>query len=353
MAKGFFRGRGTTWVSTGLSAGLAVMLAVTAGGTVTGERSAGAGATEAAVASSLAGQIDALLADPRYSGSQVGVVVRDAETGDTLYNRDGDDRLLPASNTKLFTSAAAMDLLGPDYRFTTTVSTAGRQVGPLLAGDIHLTGGGDPTVLASDYADLARQLADKGIRIVRGDLVADDSVFDKQRLGPFWSWDDEPFYYSAQISALTVAPDTDYDSGSVIVETRPGAKVGDPAPFTLVPDTSYVKVVNEAVTGPAGSANTVAAEREHGINTIHVTGSYPISGSVNQEWATVWEPTGYAADVFLRALQAQGVSADRQGAHRSYARRHAHHREPQVDAPRRPAGAVDEAVQQHAFRARR
>jgi len=71
----------------------------------------------------LATRIDEILDDPRYDGSRVSVVVRSADTGEQLYSRDADSRLLPASNTKLFTSAAAMDLLGTDYRFRTTVLT--------------------------------------------------------------------------------------------------------------------------------------------------------------------------------------------------------------------------------------
>lgn len=255
----------------------------------------------------LSDRIDALLADPRYRGSEVAVVVRDAQSGNTLYDHNGDLRLLPASNTKLFTSSAGMDLLGPDFRFKTDVLTTGRWAGGTLRGDLFLRGGGDPTILADDYADLAGQLSAAGIRQVTGDLVADDTFFDHQRLGPFWSWDDEPFYYSAQISALTVAPNTDYDSGTVIVNTRPAAAAGQPAQVSLQPETGYVTIVNDAVTGPAGSDNTISVEREHGNNIIHVTGSIPAGGDLDQEWSTVWEPTGYAADVFRRALAAKGI----------------------------------------------
>jgi serine-type D-Ala-D-Ala carboxypeptidase/endopeptidase (penicillin-binding protein 4) len=301
---GRYNQRGPISAVTSLGASVVAVLALTTSSTSGAPAAVASGAP---AADSLASQIDALLADPRYVGSQVAVVVRDADTGATLYDHNGDERLLPASNTKLFTSAASLDELGPDYRFRTTVSTSGQRQGSVVAGDLYLTGGGDPTTLASDYGDLAAQLSDLGVRTIRGDLVADDSFFDHQRLGAFWSWDDEPFYYSAQISGLTVAPNTDYDSGTVIVETRPGAQVGQPARFTLVPNTSYVRVVNDAVTGPAGSSNTISVERGHGSNVIHVTGSFPIDGTVNQEWSTVWEPTGYAADVFKRALEAHDI----------------------------------------------
>ena len=89
-------------------------------GTVSGLTSAQPAQAPAAVQQTpLTEQLDALLADPRFTGSQVGLVVRDASTGEELYDRNGGSRLLPASNIKLFTSAAAMDLLGPDFRFHT------------------------------------------------------------------------------------------------------------------------------------------------------------------------------------------------------------------------------------------
>jgi serine-type D-Ala-D-Ala carboxypeptidase/endopeptidase (penicillin-binding protein 4) len=254
----------------------------------------------------LVADLDRILADSRLLGAHPGVVVRSAETGETLYSREGGDRLLPASNNKLFTSVAALEALGPDYRFSTTVLSAADREGAALLGDLYLKGGGDPTTLAEDYERLAQQVAGSGIRVVRGRLVADDTWFDDVRLGVSWAWDDEPFFYSPQTSALTVAPSTDYDSGSVIVGTAPTAPGTAPA-IRLTPETGYVRVDNRATTGAPGSAETISVERRHGTNTILVTGSIPAGGAATQDLATVWEPAGYAADVFRRALARNGV----------------------------------------------
>ena len=174
----------------------------------------------------LTSAIDTILADPRFVGSMVSVAVRDATTGESLYERNVGQRLNPASNMKLFTSAAAMDALGPDFRFTTDLLAEAPVRGGKVRSDLFLHGGGDPTMLAEDYRDLARQLSAAGVTQVQGDLVADDSFFDDVPLATAWSWDDEPYYYSAVTSALTVAPDTDYDSGTAIVKTSP-TTVGD------------------------------------------------------------------------------------------------------------------------------
>ncbi|ADB32111.1 D-alanyl-D-alaninecarboxypeptidase/D-alanyl-D-alanine-endopeptidase [Kribbella flavida DSM 17836] len=261
-------------------------------------------------ATGLQQQLDTLLGDPRFQGSQVGLLVRDATTGETLYDRNGGTRLLPASNTKLFSSAAAMETLGADYRFHTDVLATAPVRDGKLRGDLYLKGYGDPTSLESDYVALAKQVAQSGVRRIDGDLVADDTYFDHVRLGDSWAWDDEPFYYAAQISALTLAPNADYDSGTAIVESRPGSTVGAPVDLKLVPATSVLKLVSTATTGAAGSANTLSIERDHGTNIVRVTGSVPAGSSVGTEWVTVWEPQVYAADVFRRALAAQGVRVD-------------------------------------------
>ncbi|RYU09686.1 D-alanyl-D-alanine carboxypeptidase/D-alanyl-D-alanine-endopeptidase [Nocardioides iriomotensis] len=260
--------------------------------------------------------IDTILADPRFTGSMVSVAVRDANTGEALYERNTGQRLNPASNMKLFTSAAAMDALGPDHRFTTDVLATAPVVGGKVRSDLFLRGGGDPTMLAEDYRDLAAQLKAAGVQRVDGNLVADDSYFDDVPLATAWSWDDEPYYYSAVTSALTVAPDTDYDSGTAIVETSPGSPGAKPT-VALQPATDAVTIVNNATTGAAGSANTLSVEREHASDKVFVTGSIPAGASINQEWVTVPDPTTYAADVFARALRAQGITvsgAVREGA---------------------------------------
>ncbi|WP_327355703.1 D-alanyl-D-alanine carboxypeptidase/D-alanyl-D-alanine endopeptidase [Streptomyces sp. NBC_01304] len=271
--------------------------------TLTWSSPAGAGPEDAGLPEA----IDKILADPRLDGGAASVVVADAATGQTLYQHQPAGRLMPASNTKLPTSAAAIALLGPDYRFRTDALSDGRKQGSVLVGDLYLRGTGDPTALAKDYDALAADLAGSGIKTVSGRLIADDTRFDSQRLGRSWAADDESSYYSAQISALTVAPDTDYDAGTVIVEVFPGAAAGDKPRTALTPKTGYVDIDVQAKTVPAGQENTLTVERVHGSNTITVSGNIPVGDDPAKEWVTVWAPTGYAAAVFRDALAAHGV----------------------------------------------
>ncbi|MER7349457.1 D-alanyl-D-alanine carboxypeptidase/D-alanyl-D-alanine-endopeptidase [Streptomyces aurantiacus] len=251
--------------------------------------------------------IDTILGDPRMEGGAASVVVADAATGETLYQHLPSGRLMPASNTKMLTSAAALELLGPEHRFTTDVLAHGERHGTVLKGDLYLRGTGDPTTLAKDYDRLAEKVAAEGIKRVSGRLVADDTRFDDRRQGDTWGADDESAYYAAQISALSVAPDTDYDTGTVVVAVAPGATAGDRPKVTVTPKTDYVDIDLRATTVAAGGADTIAVERQHGKNTITVTGTVPVGGSTTKEWITVWEPTRYAAAIFRDALAAHGV----------------------------------------------
>ncbi|MCK2243330.1 MULTISPECIES: D-alanyl-D-alanine carboxypeptidase/D-alanyl-D-alanine-endopeptidase [unclassified Crossiella] len=283
------------------------------GGLVTGSAAAG----DDPSIQSLTTDLDQILADPRLAGAGAGVVVRSVpmldpasrssvEDGQVLYRRGGADRLQPASNAKLLTSAAALEVLGPDHRFTTSVLADSSLRGSVLHGDLYLRGSGDPTTLAADYEALAQRVADTGIKVVTGKVVADDSAFDPVRLGVSWAWDDEPFYYSAQVGALTVAPDTDYDAGTVIVRVRPAAAGQKPA-IELSPPTSIVTIDNRATTGAPGSASSIVVERQHGTNTVVITGSAPANGNPSAHFSTVDDPARYAADVFRAALTRRGV----------------------------------------------
>jgi len=254
----------------------------------------------------LSQDLDALLANPSLQGAQVGLVVRDATSGATLYDRNGGDELLPASNAKLFTSAAAMNVLGADYRFSTSVLASGTRDGVHLNGNLYLKGTGDPTMLAADYDALAAKVAASGITTVHGQLVADDTWFDDVRLAPGWAWDDEPYYYDAQVSALTVSPDTDYDPGSVNVTVTPGA-VGQPPSVTVTPPTTYLTIVNTATTGAAGSAFTENVDRDNGDNVIRVTGVIPADATPDVETMAVWNPTAFVTSLFSADLARHGV----------------------------------------------
>src|SRR5699024_8756918 len=131
--------------------------------------------------------------------------------------------------------------------------------------------------------------------------------YDDVRLSLDLNWSDEPYYTGAQVSALTLSPNEDYDAGTVIVEAHPGDNTGDEAEITVTPATDYVTIVNKTETVPAGENKDISIEREHGSNDIVVEGTIPEDGTRSRSWVSVWEPTGYAVDVFKKSLEENGL----------------------------------------------
>lgn len=252
-------------------------------------------------------QLRMILDNPLLQGGITGISVRKAEDGAILYSNLGMIRLRPASNMKLLTGAAAMSVLGPNYTFSTDVLTDGQIRGDTLMGNLYIRGKGDPTLLEKDLVHFARQLKELGIRNISGALLGDDRWYDAERYSQDLNWSDEHSYVGSQISALTLSPNEDYDTGTVIVEVSAGAKVGASPTIKLIPQTDSVEIHNAVKTVASGKTKTVSVEREHGSNRIFVTGQVPVGAKKVRSWVAVWEPGVLVLDVFKKALEVEGI----------------------------------------------
>ncbi|MBE2998330.1 D-alanyl-D-alanine carboxypeptidase/D-alanyl-D-alanine-endopeptidase [Nocardiopsis sp. HNM0947] len=251
-------------------------------------------------------RIEEALDDPALEGATSGVLVEDPETGEVLYGDETGAQLMPASNMKMFTAAAALEALGPDHTFETRVVAENADGAPSSVEDLHLVGGGDPTLSADDIDTLAAEVADAGVEVVEGDLLADDSRFDGERLVDDWWEEDEPFAYGAQISALTVAHGDRFDTGVTEVAVEPAGE-GEAVTVDLGAADGYAELDNSAETGAPGSEDTLQIDRPTGTNTIEVTGSLPADAGAVEELRTVDEPAGLAGHLFAGALEEHGV----------------------------------------------
>lgn len=256
----------------------------------------------------LAKTIDSILDAPAFHTAFEGVFIQRLRDRRVLYERNADRVFLPASNNKILTSLAALVELGPTYTYHTTLLAAGHLTRDgVLHGNLIIKGSGDPTLTDADLQKMAEEARKQGLRRVLGTLLYDDSLFDRQWLGDVWAWDDEPYYYSAEISALNV------DGNLITVHLMPGKKVGAPVRVEISPIANYVRVENLGVTGPSKSQNTLFCTRLEGRNVLLITGQLPRDIKSSDEptvQLTIVDPARYTATILLNDLQKEGIHFD-------------------------------------------
>jgi len=251
----------------------------------------------------LRAQIDGALAAPELLPAHVGVLVVSLDDGRVIYQRNADKLFLPASNMKLFTAAAALDLLGPEFRFTTRVEGS-RPPDANDGIDLLLRGSGDPTLTRDHLAALAQQVVrEYGKTSVRS-LALCVAGGSEPHLPPTWEWDDLTWYYAAETASLMV------DRGTVEVTVSPGASLEAAPVVDLGAGAGFLSVENRAVATPPRGTTEIRIERGLGNNTIYVSGTMALDAKPVTEEVTVRHPDLYAAHIFRRALLARGVTVD-------------------------------------------
>lgn len=247
-----------------------------------------------------------VMSDSRVRHASSGTAVMDVATGSLLYGRSATSALTPASNTKLFTAAAAMATLGPSFRFKTEVVRRAKLRKDTIQGNLYVKGYGDPTSMQSDYASLAKQVRASGIRTVTGKLAVDTSYFDAQTYNPNWSTGYADDYYAAQIRPLTIAPSTDYDSGTIYLNYKPGAK-GKAASITTTPAAAAKAITIHNLTSTGSKATSVSVSRPYGSSTITIRGPVKSGTAGGSAQVTANHPELVAAAVFRSELGKAGV----------------------------------------------
>jgi len=255
----------------------------------------------------VAATFEAALQAPELAGGVQGIVVESLADGAVWYERNRALFFMPASNQKLLTSAAALALLGPSWRFRTeALRPPGAARHGVLDGPLWLRGSGDPTLDVPHLDALARAVRRAGIVRVRGGVIADDTLFDKQPYGDGWSWNYLSDYYAAPVRALNFAANV------VRVLVRPGASAGAAPRVRVEPEGSGLRVVVRARTRPPGAARTLAVTRPLGRDVILVEGGLPLDAPAVSApmLATVQDPARFAARVFAACLRRAGVRVD-------------------------------------------
>jgi len=250
----------------------------------------------------LKARVDALVADTLFPPCNVGIKIVSLSRNETLYALNEHMLFNPASNQKLFTTAAALSTLGVDASFPTVVSA------DTTRNLIVIAGFGDPLLSTADLDSLARLCAPALLPGRSWDLGVDVRYFDDLYWGADWEWDDEPEAYAMFITPLIL------NNNTVTVRVLPSAIPGMPPTVSIDPPTGYVSLENTAVTvadSAVADSGRVPLKisrlwRER-LNTITVTGQIRTSSRERVEHLSVWRPELYAGTVFAEKLRAQGV----------------------------------------------
>jgi D-alanyl-D-alanine carboxypeptidase/D-alanyl-D-alanine-endopeptidase (penicillin-binding protein 4) len=274
-----------------------------------GGRAAPAVAPDASARGAVAGlrrDLAGLIAAPELARSTWGVLVKSLARADTLYALQPHTLLLPASNMKIATLAAAAERLGWDYTYETLVVAAGTIHAGALEGDLVVVGSGDPSIDNWDgfadrlFEDWAVRLKAQGVRAVNGRVVGDDNAFDDEPLGAGWAWDDLSAGFAAGVSALQ------FNQNTVRLEILSGPAVGDRAVVRAPLGTGLV-VSSEIMTSAADLDSAITLRRWPGSPLLELRGSIPIGSAPLFRNASVDNPTLYFVASLRQALIANGI----------------------------------------------
>jgi len=282
----------------------------------------------------LAQQIAALVADPAVARAHWGVIVTTLD-GRPIYELNEAQLFQPASNAKLFTTAAAMALLPPTHVFTTTVTGNGLFMEDgTLHGSLELNGVGDanlsgrdlpyippalrpnPAPPANDPLRYLEEMADQvkaaGVKRVEGDIWGADFHFERERYPSGWSMDDAVWGYAAPVSGLSVADNemkvTIYPSPAKGYEAF-FTRLGEEFPALIQVDqvVPYYTVVNHVECWPEKKPTHIQIERTPGSHELLVYGYISRGAQPVVEEIAIDDPAAFAALTFKQMLVDRGI----------------------------------------------
>lgn len=270
-------------------------------------------APAAATVAELRAHLDAHVTQPRFEGALWSVKVVSLASGRTLYEHHPRRLMSPASNSKLYAGALALDRLGGDYRIRTPLFvTAAPDADGLVAGHLIVSGRGDPSWKSTPrrsefwriFDPFVAALRQAGVRRLTGDVVADTTYFRGPPQGSSWTADDLNDDYGAEISALTL------EQNFADLRIAPASGAGQPAVLEILQPRTGLGLRNWTVTVPAGGTRSILVRRILGENTVHVLGDVPLGGPEEIMDVPVPHPARWFAASLQEALTRAGIRVD-------------------------------------------
>lgn len=267
----------------------------------------------------LAQLIEQAIDQSHFANARWGVHVVSTANGQLLYSRNGDKLFTPASNMKLYTTAVALDLLGSDYRWRTSVyADAQPDAAGTMKGNLILYGRGAPDLASlsrndntNSLSELAGSLFQRGLRRVTGNVIGDDSYFRGNALGDGWLWNDLQWYFGAEASALSI------NDNQIDVSITPPAKSGEPPEVRSSDTTGLVQIVPSIASVKRGERFKLGIQRGLSDNEVRVWGEFPAGSKGYGAQLAVHNPALWSARLFIDILKKQGIAVDGQAESRN------------------------------------
>jgi D-alanyl-D-alanine carboxypeptidase/D-alanyl-D-alanine-endopeptidase (penicillin-binding protein 4) len=251
---------------------------------------------------SLTAKIQKLIAQPAYQKTQFSIQVYHLPSKKSLFLHHADQPLIPASNMKLITTAASLDLLGPEFEYETVFALDGDDLvikasGDPLTGDPVLAKNRGENILDS-FDQVAIQLKKVNRKVIPGDLVIDATIFDDQRFHPSWPKAQADKWYTAQIDALN------FNNNCLDISFVPSASEKKLITYSISPRTSYANITNKCVTTHS-EKNVIGASRVLNTNNITLRGRCRYEQTI---YVTIDRPSAFFGHVLAEVLLANGLS---------------------------------------------
>ncbi|MFC1582281.1 D-alanyl-D-alanine carboxypeptidase/D-alanyl-D-alanine-endopeptidase [Planctomycetota bacterium] len=254
------------------------------------------------------GEIRKISSSSHLKESRFSLAVYDVKRAVYIHAVNRDTALVPASNQKLLVTAAAMLELGPDFKFHTQLYIDGPIHEGVLNGSLYLRGGGDPNLSGRFNDDniytpvdaWVKAVQKAGIRKINGDILVDDSIFDRQFFHPSWPAKQAHHWYAAEIGALAL------NDGCIDLTVKPG-KEGEAAAWSFQPFTSWIRFQNTCRTVAGKDSRQIRIGRQG--NRVLLAGRIGVRSSGYFTHIAIHDPGLFTGAVFGRRLAQQRIGA--------------------------------------------
>lgn len=237
--------------------------------------------------------------------ASIGIYCQDADTGKILYERRGQELFPPASTTKLLTAAAALQILGPEYQYKTTLRMNKDQLkDSSLKGNLYVQFSGDPSLTSNDLVQLIQDIKKIGIKHIEGDLVIDNTRFNEPYHALGWNWDSMNWYFAPPITTVIL------NENAIQLTLDSNKPIGKKAAVSLELDETLKANLKQDL--------TVVSEKEaesqcqilvnmDDQNKINIGGCWPFKPSPNKIKLALKNPDSLAKQLILETLKSDNI----------------------------------------------